>query len=126
MGLKEAIQSAVGGGFNAFGNVRLSGVYHVTSTSYNATTGETTDTITDHNIQVIREEFSTSDLGVADKSEASTPKAGDFKLLLPNHGLKFGPSTKDTITISGLKHNIVGKKIDPADAVWILHVRARG
>ena len=122
MGLAEQIQSAVSSGMKAFGNVRKVITYHSSGTFvYNPNTGTDSEVgaVDIENLNVSFTSYKVEDI------DNETIHREDKKVLIPSLDLSVVPKDTDYIlTENGTERwNVKSKKIDPADAMWVLQVR---
>lgn len=121
MGLKETIQAGALSAFAALGNLKIEGVFHSVNKSYNATTGAVSETTTSTPVSMIRSDFSKGELS---KEYNPDIRKGDFKFMVLG-GDVIDPNLVDHIVSGGITYSIIGIEIDPADAVYEFHVRAK-
>lgn len=122
MGLAEDIQKAVSSGFKAFDNIRKLVTYHSSGTfAYNPTSGANVETGSTEieNLYVIFTSYKLEDI------DGEIIHSEDKKILIPKEDLSIVPKETDyVLTESGTERwDVKDKKIDPADALWILQVR---
>lgn len=120
MGLREAIQAATGAAIKATGNIAISTTYQAfVSTTYNASAGtHTTTRTTTGGVSVIFDAFR------LDQIDGQKIKPED-KLALVAQAEISGttPGANDRITEGSTVWEVQGVKVDPAGALWSLHVR---
>jgi hypothetical protein len=118
MGLKEAFQKAAIAAFNAAGNVKKSAVYTSNpNPTYTPSTGYVTEIPTNYSVTAIREDFKFNDI------DGDKVKPEDTKWLILYSELEIALKENDYVTIDSIRWNVVSWQLDPADAVWTIHVR---
>ena len=118
MGLKEAFQKAAIAAFNAAGNVKKSAVYTSNpNPTYDTSSGVVTEDPTNYSVTAIREDFKFNDV------DGDRVKPEDTKWLVLYSQLEIALKENDYITIDSKRWNVVSWQLDPADAVWTIHVR---
>ena len=122
MGLKETFKGAAQTIFTAFGNVATAATYNSKTTgTYNPTTGATGATTTEYAVSMIFDEFSSFE------TDNEIILSTDKKAMIPVDNLTPTPIIRrDTITKNGVEWDIIGEKGDPAEALYIFHIRRPG
>jgi len=123
MGLTAAIRSSVEAAFDALGDiVTTNATYHSAGTfGWSPATGQTETGGADYTVsKMLFVKFSSQEID----GEKVLPN--DEKALIPYKHLTVTPKETDTITKSGVIRNVQGVSYDPAQALWILHVRRTG
>jgi len=119
MGLRSVFQEAAESIFDAFGDVAESATYtRVTGNPvYSPSTGTMSTPETSYTISVINTRFKSNEV------DGIHVLNTDHKVLIPANDIAFTPGLHDHLTIDGVRENVVNKRIDPAEALWILQVR---
>ena len=122
MGLKETFKGAAQTIFTAFGNVATAATYNSKSAgTYSPTTGANTVTTTEYAVEMIFDAFSSFDV------DNETVLITDKKAMIPVDNLTPTPVIRrDTISISGVEWEIIREMGDPADALYVFHIRRPG
>jgi len=120
MGLAEDIQSAVSSGMKSLGTIRKQVTYHSTGTiTYNTTTGQSVES-GDTDIENLDVTFTSYKL---EEIDGNIIHKEDKKALIPKLDLSVVPKETDYILHGSVRWDVQSKKIDPAEALWILQVR---
>ena len=123
MGLQETFRKAAKTTIDAFGDVRVSTIYHsLASTSantYNASTGVTAAVVaTVGGVMVIFDVFSMREV------DGVNIRAEDKKALVAQKSVStITPVTGDRIIVAGITWKVVNVVTDPAGALYELQVR---
>ena len=118
MGLKNTLQRAVSGAFDALGDIKFVGVFYSSNAGYNPSSGAVSNTEVKYRVHTIRSLFGKYE----DTKSDSAPRHGDFKLLVLAREIP-NPKLIDKVQIDGVDFNIIGFTIDPADAMYVFHTR---
>lgn len=105
----------------ALGDIPVSATYHKTGTlTYNATTGVKSETggVDTALTNVVMADYT------VDEVDHKAILVTDKKLMIPYVNLASEPHPIDTITIGSTVYSVVSKRIDPAEAMWIIQARA--
>lgn len=120
MGLRDAVQSAVKSAVAATGDIAVSTNYEVmASATYDASAGTyTAARSTVAGVSIIFDEFKIMEV------DGETVKPEDKKALVPAKSIStVTPDVNDRIFESGVVWNVQGVRLDPAGALYELHVR---
>ncbi len=120
MGLREALQAAAGAAIKATGNIAVSTTYQAfVSTTYNASAGTQTVTrTTTGNVNVIFDAFR------LDQIDGAKIKPEDKLALVAQTQISgTTPGINDRISEGSTIWEVQSVKVDPAGALWTLHVR---
>jgi hypothetical protein len=124
MGLAEVFQNAAITIHKSFGNIDAgsqgNATYHQKTGSpvYNPVTG--TQTLTTTNIALpyaILVGYKSQEI------DSNSIKNTDAKLLVPASSISFIPKRDDEVTVNGIKYEVIGIKLDPASAEYIIQLR---
>ena len=118
MGLKETIQAAVQSGLKGLGNLQPNLTYQAAGTpSYNATTGASSVTTTSYTVPGTFAAYR------KDEIDGQVIRPEDQKCLIGALALPVTPTVNDQIVNGTETWLVVGVRIDPAGALWVLQVR---
>ena len=119
MGLQATLKNAAVAAFVAIDDIPKSCTYHPKgATSYNPATGAVTEgSQSDETVSFVFAGFT------IDEIDGTTIKSSDMKALIPFSNISATPKVEDYLTENSVRWNVMGKRKDPADALWILHVR---
>ena len=119
MGLQEVFKAAAQMAFEVSGNIKTSVTYtHVTANaSYNPATGAVSTSATNYTVSVIFDEYESEDV------DGVTILNTDQIAMIPVENLPIIPSNHDYMEADSKRWNVVNKKVDPANALWILQTR---
>ena len=120
MGLREAIQAATGAAIKATGNIAVSTTYQAfVSTTYNASAGtDVTTRTTTGGVTVIFDAFRLEQI------DGQKIKPNDKMALVAQAQIPgTTPGLNDRLTEGSTVWEVHGVRVDPAGALWSLHVR---
>jgi len=119
MGIKTVLQNIMPKIITVLGDLAFTGTYHSTGTLvYNPATGTKTET-GGSNITItgVMSDYN------QDEVDHQAVKITDKKFLIPSATLGVEPKMTDTITISSITYNVISKRVDPAEAMWVIQGR---
>lgn len=126
MGLADVVKKAAQTAIKATGNIAVSLVYRDVDPTYDPATGTASDAGTNYSVDGIKTDFEESEFArPAQAADDLGPRRGDFKILISSLDLVITPKLADTITLNSIEHSVLNIATDPAEAAWIIHVRAR-
>lgn len=117
MALNTDLQNIVGDVFTALSDLNTSCTYRSKSGSYAPGTGVVTDSSTTETVNAILTSFEQRDI------DGLNVHGSDRKALIPNAEIIVDPVAADEMVINSVTWNVIGVKVDPALALWILHLR---
>jgi len=121
MGLKTVLQDLMPKVLTALGDIPLTITYYKTGTyAYNASTGVVAETSgTSLSCTAIMSDYQSNEI------DHQTILDTDKKIMIPRAtlGISYDVSLLDRIAIGGVTYHIVNKRIDPAEAMWVLQCR---
>jgi len=119
MGLKSVFKSVAQTAFDVFDDIAVTATFsHVSgSPVYNPTTGIATAATVDSTIKVILDNYGAKDVDGVNILQT------DMTAMVPVENISVTPSVHDFFTIGSERWNIIDKKTDAAEAIWLLQVR---
>ena len=119
MGLQDVFKTAAQTIFTAFDDIPRSTVYTrvVGNPVYNPVTGASTSTTASYTIDIIFDKYDSEEV------DGVNIFSTDQMAMIPVENLSIVPSNHDYLVTGGERWNVVDKKTDPAEALWILQIR---
>jgi len=119
MSLLDSIRNIAEAAMSIVSDLATSVTYsaHTANPVYDPATGTVTESTTDYAIDVILTSYEQREI------DNVSIMGTDIKAMIASNDLEPTPTLKDTITIAGVKHEIVTINKDPAGAVWSFQLR---
>jgi len=130
MGLKETIQNVAKTAIESIGNIAVTITYtDINNPTYNDVTKQRQENTTEYTgLSMVKDALTVDDLNVAGDLGINVVPT-DLKGYVPYIDLQIEPSPKDTVKEFDedgnevAEYNVIGRMIDPADALHILILR---